>query len=361
MLAHWIVNGTPDADVTGINIDRLHKYQANPEYRRERTIESLGMVYKCHYPTMTPQTARGVKTSAIHDRLVAARAYFRDVSGWEGADWYAPEGFEPKVEKLSWGRQNWFPWWEAEHRAAREGVILMDMSFMSKFLVQGRDAGRVLNHISANDVDGDAGRITYTQWLNDKGTLEADLTVTKLGDEEFMVVVTDTMHRHAETWMRRHVPGDAQATITDVTSAYCQINVQGPRSRELLQTLTSADLSNEAFPFRAAREIDIGLARALCIRITYVGELGYELYIPAEQATHVYDRLVERRRAVRPAPRRTEGARQPAPGKRLPRLRPRHRQHRQRVRDRARVLRRPEQAELHRPRRGAARRRRRAR
>ena len=279
--------------MTGFNIDRLHKYQANPEYRRERTIESLGMVYKCHYPTMTPQTARGVKTSAIHDRLVAARAYFRDVSGWEGADWYAPQGFEPTVEKLSWGRQNWFPWWEAEHRAAREAVIVMDMSFMSKFLVQGRDAGRVLNHISANDVDGDAGRITYTQWLNDKGTLEADLTVTKLGDDDFMVVVTDTMHRHAETWMRRHMPDDAHATITDVTSAYCQINVQGPRSRELLQTLTSADLSNEAFPFRAAREIDIGFARALCIRITYVGELGYELYIPAEQATHVYDRLID--------------------------------------------------------------------
>jgi len=293
LLAHWIVNGSPDADVTGINIDRLHKYQANPEYRRERTIESLGMVYKCHYPTMTPMTARGVKTSAIHDRLVAARAYFRDVSGWEGADWYAPPGFEPKVEQLSWGRQNWFPWWEAEHRAAREAVIVMDMSFMSKFLVQGRDAGRVLNHISANDVDGEAGRITYTQWLNDKGTLEADLTVTKLHDDEFMVVVTDTMHRHAETWMRRHVPGDAQAIVTDVTSAYCQINVQGPRSRELLQALTGADLSNEAFPFRTAREIDIGFARALCIRITYVGELGYELYIPAEQATHVYDRLVE--------------------------------------------------------------------
>ena len=242
---------------------------------------------------MTPQTARGVKRSAVHDRLAAAGAYFRDVSGWEGADWYAPAGHEPKVEKLSWGRQNWFPWWEAEHRAAREGVILMDMSFMSKFLVQGRDAGRVLNHISANNVDGEAGMITYTQWLNERGMLEADLTVTKLDDERFLVVVTDTMHRHAETWMRRHIPADAHAFVTDVTSGYCQLNVQGPQSRALLQTLTSADLSNEAFPFRTAREIDIGYARALCIRITYVGELGYELYIPAEQATHVYDRLVE--------------------------------------------------------------------
>jgi heterotetrameric sarcosine oxidase gamma subunit len=293
ILANWIVTGDPGADVTGFNIDRLHPYQANPEYRRERTIESLGMVYKCHYPTMSPQTARGVKRSAVHDRLVAAGAYFRDVSGWEGADWYAPDGHVPKVEKLSWGRENWFPWWEAEHRAAREGVILMDMSFMSKFLVQGRDAGRVLNHISANNVDGASGFITYTQWLNERGLLEADLTVTKLGDERFFVVVTDTMHRHAETWMKRHTPEDAHAFVTDVTSGYCQLNLQGPKSRALLQTLTSADLSNAAFPFRTAREIDLGYARVLCVRITYVGELGYELYIPSEQAAHVYDRLLE--------------------------------------------------------------------
>jgi 4-methylaminobutanoate oxidase (formaldehyde-forming) len=292
-LAHWIVDGQPDVDVTGINIDRLHRYQANPEYRRERTIESLGMVYKCHYPTMTQQTARGAKQSAIHHQLAGAGAYFRDVSGWEGADWYAPPGFQPNVEKLSWGRQNWFPWWADEHRAAREDVVLMDMSFMSKFLVQGRDAGRALNHISANNVDGPSGVITYTQWLNEKGLLEADLTVTKLDDERFLVVVTDTMHRHAETWMRRNVPDGAHAVVTDVTSGYCQINVQGPKSRALLQTLTSADLSNEAFPFRAAREIDIGYARVLCIRITYVGELGYELHVPAEQAVHVYHRLVK--------------------------------------------------------------------
>jgi len=168
----------------------------------------------------------------------------------------------------------------------------MDMSFMGKFSVQGRDAGAVLERISANRVDGPAETITYTQWLNARGLLEADLTVTKLADERFLVVVTDTMHRHVETWMRRHI-GDAHAFVTDVTSGYCQLNLQGPRSRELLQSLTSVDLSNEAFPFRTAREIDIGYARLLCIRITYVGELGYELFVPAEQAAHVYDRIVE--------------------------------------------------------------------
>jgi glycine cleavage system aminomethyltransferase T/glycine/D-amino acid oxidase-like deaminating enzyme len=291
VLAHWIIHGRADVDITGFNIDRLHKYQVNPEYRRTRTVESLGMVYQCHYPTRSMMTARGAKKSPFHDRLVARGAYFRDVSGWEGADWYAGPGVEPDPGPLTWGRPRWFEQWAAEHRATREGVILMDMSFMSKFFVQGRDAGRLLDHISANHVDGPASTITYTQWLNEDGKLEADLTVTKLDDERYWVVASDTAHRHVETWMRRRF-GDAHAFVTDVTSGYAQINIQGPRSRELLQALTTADMSNAAFPFRHAHEIDIGFARALCIRITYLGELGYELYIPTEQATHVYDRVV---------------------------------------------------------------------
>jgi glycine cleavage system aminomethyltransferase T/glycine/D-amino acid oxidase-like deaminating enzyme len=299
VMAHWVLTGRPDVDVTGMNIDRLHVYQSNPEYRRTRTVESLGMVYQCHYPTRSMMTARGVKKSAIHDRLAAKGAYFKDVSGWEGPDWYAPHGVEPKVEKLSFGRQNWFPYWKAEHEATREGVILMDMSFMAKFLVQGRDAGKILNYISGNNVDGPAGLITYTQWLNEGGTLEADLTVTKLDDDRYWVVASDTAHRHAETWMRRHIAragaegrGD-HAFVTDVTSGWAQINVQGPRSRELMQAITTCDMSNGAFPFRAAKEIDIGFARALCVRITYLGELGYELYVPSEMAAHVYDRLTD--------------------------------------------------------------------
>jgi glycine cleavage system aminomethyltransferase T/glycine/D-amino acid oxidase-like deaminating enzyme len=292
-MAQWIVDGRPDIDVTGINIDRLHRYQGNREYRATRTVESLGMVYAAHYPGKSMQTARNAKLSPLHERLAARGAYFRDVSGWEGPDWYAPPGVEPKIEKLSWGRQNWWPYWEAEHRAAREGVILMDMSFMSKFLVQGRDAGRELNQLSAANVDGEAGRITYTQWLNEDGKLEADLTVTKLADDCFWVVASDTAHRHVETRMRRRFAASgAYAFATDVTGAYAQINIQGPRSRELMSMVTDADMSNEAFAFRDAREIAIGFARVLCLRITYLGELGYELYVPAEQAAGVYDRLV---------------------------------------------------------------------
>jgi glycine cleavage system aminomethyltransferase T/glycine/D-amino acid oxidase-like deaminating enzyme len=298
VLAHWITHGHADVDVTAFHIDRLRPYQANPEYRATRTVESLGMVYQCHYPTRSMRTARGAKRSPFYDRLVALGAFFRDVSGWEGADWYTPDGSPPPEQRPSWGREAWFPYWEAEHRAAREGVILMDMSFMSKFLVEGRDAARVLDFISANRVDGAAGQITYTQWLDGRGKLEADLTVTKLDDERFWVVASDTAHRHVETWMRRHILDDARAHVADMTSAYAQLNVQGPRSRELLQALTSTDLSNVAFPFRAAREIDIGFARVLCVRITYLGELGYELYVPTEQALHVHDRLVAAGRAL---------------------------------------------------------------
>ena len=296
LLAHWIVEGRPDVDVTGCNIDRLHAYQANPEYRRTRTVESLGMVYQCHYPNRSMQSARGVKRSPVHDRLVAVGARFKDVSGWEGADWYLPSGAEPPEERLTWGRPPWFEHWRAEHEACRNGVILMDMSFMSKFVVEGRDAGPVLDHVSANEVDGEPGRITYTQWLDEGGKIQADLTVTKLDDDRYWVVASDTAHRHVETWLRRHV-GEARAWVGDVTSGYAQLNVQGPRSRELLQSVTHVDLSNDRFPFRTAREIDIGLARALCIRITYLGELGYELYVPAEQGVHVYERLVTAGRA----------------------------------------------------------------
>jgi glycine cleavage system aminomethyltransferase T/glycine/D-amino acid oxidase-like deaminating enzyme len=293
VMAHWIVNGRPDVDVTGMNIDRLHTYQANPEYRKIRTVESLGMVYQCHYPTKSMQTARGAKKSALHDRLVKQGAYFRDVSGWEGADWYAGLNQTVDAGPLSWNRGTWFSHWQAEHQAARNDVILMDMSFMSKFLVQGRDAGSSLNYLSGNNVDGALGRVTYTQWMNAGGTLEADLTVTKLGAEKFMVIASDTAHRHVETLMKRNIPSTAHAFVTDVTSGFAQINLQGPKSRALLQTLTNADLSNEQFPFRCAREIDLGFARVLCIRITYLGELGYELLVPTEQATHVYDRILE--------------------------------------------------------------------
>jgi len=305
-MAHWMLTGRPDCDMTGFHLDRLHRYQANPEYRRTRTVESLGLVYQTHYPNRSMTTARGARRAPFHDRLAARGAWFKDVSGWESPDWYTTDGSAPEPEPLTFGRPRSWDSWKGEHEACRTSVIAMDMSFMAKFLVQGRDAGRVLNWISANDVDGASGRTTYTQWLNEGGTLEADLTVTRLepgftgttDESAYIVVASDTAHRHALTWLRRHTPGDAHCIATDVTSGFAQLNIQGPRSRALLQRLTTADLSNAAFPFRAAREVDIGYARVLLVRITYLGELGYELYIPTEQAVHVYDLVVEAGRDV---------------------------------------------------------------
>ncbi|MBK8074921.1 MAG: GcvT family protein [Kineosporiaceae bacterium] len=306
-MAHWVIAGEPDVDITAMDVARLQPFQTTPSYRRDRTAESLGLVYACHYPNRDKATARGAKRSPVHDRLAAAGASFRDVSGWEGADWYDPvaaaSGTTPDAGPLTFGRPAWFANWAAEHHAVRDGVGLMDMSFMAKFLVQGRDAGAVLDHLSAGHVDvpltnlpTGQGRVTYTQWLDAAGHLQADLTVTKLDDERFWVVASDTAHRHVETMMRRALGfgrfADAHATLTDVTSGWAQLNVQGPRSRDLLAGLTSTDLSNEAFAFRAAGFIDLGYARVLCLRITYLGELGYELYIPSEHAVDVYDRIV---------------------------------------------------------------------
>lgn len=291
LLAEWILSGRPDMDVTGMDVQRAQPAQANPRYRAERTVETLGMVYATHFPGRSMASARGVRRSPVHDRLAAEGAYFRDVSGWEGADWYAPTPALARVESLSWGRQNWFPYWADEHAAVRGGVGFMDMSFMAKFLVQGPEAAEVLDWISANRVAGPVGRVTYTQWLNEGGTIEADLTVTRLADDRFLVVASDTAHGHVAAWLERHGAGRA-LTVTDVTAGLAQFNVQGPRSRALLQELTSAGLGNEAFPFRTAREIDLGFARAWCLRITYLGELGYELFVPTDMAMHVYEEVV---------------------------------------------------------------------
>ena len=293
LIANWVVDGLPDLDVAELNIDRFQPYQTNRAYRKERTTEIVGEMYKVHFPNESFDTARNVKRHILHERLVRAGACFVQSAGWEIADWYAPAGKKAEVETYSWRRQNWFEYAAEEHRACREDVILMDMSFMSKFIVQGRDALAALDHLSCNDLDVPIGHITYTQWTNTAGGIEADLTITRRDEHEFLVVCSDTVHRHVETWMRRNFPEDGHITITDVTSAYAMLTIQGPRSRALLSELTSVSLSNEDFPYLTAQEIDIGFARVQAIRVTYLGELGWELYIPTEHALDVYDRLIE--------------------------------------------------------------------
>lgn len=293
LLAQWIVDGRPDMDVTGINVNRFHHCQRNPKFRNDRMVEILGKMFENHYPNVGMNLARNVKQSVLHERQKAAGAFFVESAGWEMVDWYAPAGEKAEVENYSWGRQNWFPYHEAAHHACRSDVVLMDMSFMSKFLVQGKDAEKVLNNICCNDIAVEPGHIVYTQWVNEVGGLEADLTVTRLAKNKFMVVCGDTADGHVKMWMDRHIPEDAHAFVTDVTSSYAQVNLHGPKSRDLMQDLTHADVSNEAFPFLSVKEIDIDYALVIAIRVTYVGELGWELYIPTEHALQVYDRIVE--------------------------------------------------------------------
>lgn len=293
LVAKWIIDGRPDMDVTSINVNRFQTCQRNPKYRKDRLVEVLGKMYEPHYPNLGMKSARGVKQSILHERLERAGAHFIESATWEIADWYAPKGETNQVETYSWGRQNWFPFHEAEHQAARNDVVLMDMSFMSKFLVQGNDACNFLNQLCCNEIDVANGRIVYTQWVNESGCIEADLTVTRLEYNKYLVICSDTTYGHVKMWMERHVPDNAHAFITDVTSSFAQINLHGPKSRELLSKLTYCDVSNDAFPYLSAKYIDIDYAQVLAIRVTYVGELGWELYIPTEHAIQVYDRVVD--------------------------------------------------------------------
>jgi glycine cleavage system aminomethyltransferase T/glycine/D-amino acid oxidase-like deaminating enzyme len=290
VIAHWIISGLPDVDVTAWDVARFRADQLEPAYRRDRTTEILGTVYAAHTPGKQLRTARDRLLSPVHDRLVAYGGLLREVSGWEGADWFAGRA-ETAVAEPTWGRAPWFEQWEAEHRTVREGVGLMDMSFMAKFSVTGPEAGAVLDQLSAGEVNGEPGWITYTQWLNDDGRIEADLTVTKLADDRFWVVASDTAHGHVAGMLGRAAQG-RDVRVEDETAAYAQLNLQGPLSRDALGALTDADLSTAAWPFRGVREISVAGVPVTCARITYLGELGYELYVEAGRALELYDALV---------------------------------------------------------------------
>jgi 4-methylaminobutanoate oxidase (formaldehyde-forming) len=289
VLAHGIISGLPDVDVTAWDVARFRADQLEPAYRRERTTEILGTVYAAHTPGKQLHTMRDRLLSPVHDRLVANGGLLREVSGWEGADWFAGPGRTAEAEP-TWGRAPWFEQWAAEHRTVREGVGLMDMSFMAKFAATGPDAGAMLDHLSVGDVDGDPGWITYTQWLNDDGRIEADVTVSKLADDRFWVVASDTAHGHVAGLLGRAARG-RDGRVEDAGAAYAQLNLQGPLSRDVLAKLTDADLSTDAWPFRGVREVDVAGILVTCARITYLGELGYELYVAADRALELYDAL----------------------------------------------------------------------
>lgn len=291
VMSHWLVDGHPPMDVWDANIRRAHAWQNNDRYLGDRIVESLGLGYQDHWPFRQWSTARGVKKSILHDRLAAAGACFGESAGWERPNWYAQPG-ERAVYEYGWGRQNWFHANAREHRAVRETVGVFEQSSFSKLLVQGRDALNVLNRLATANIDVAVGRALYTQFLNARGGIEADLTITRLADQQFLVVTAAFTQTHVESWIRNHTPADSFCLVTDITDGYAMLNLQGPNSRALLASLTSADLSNEGFPFGTLKDIQIGYQTLKALRITYAGELGWELYIPTAFALPVYDALV---------------------------------------------------------------------
>ena len=292
VMAEWIRDCRPPVDLWEVDVRRNLPFQSNRRYLRERVGESLGLLYSMHWPFFQSETSRGVRRSPVHDRLVKQGACHGVAFGWERPNWYAKPGSKPTYE-YSYGRQNWFDASAEEHRAVREDVGLLDQSSFAKFRLQGRDAEKVLNQVCANDVAMEPGRLVYTQWLNEVGGIEADLTVTRLAADDYLIVTSGEFQVSDFNWLKRHIPKDAHAVATDVTSGLATIGIMGPRARDLLSCLTKDDLSNKAFPFGSSREIELGYALVRASRITYVGELGWELYIPTEFTLGVYDLLVE--------------------------------------------------------------------
>jgi 4-methylaminobutanoate oxidase (formaldehyde-forming) len=278
-------------DVTGIDIRRIHPFQSVKNYVRERVSESLGLLYAMHWPYRQAETARGVRRSPLYAYEKELGAVFGEVNGWERPNWYARGGVEPAYE-YSYGRQNWFSCADHEAKQLMINCAFFDQSSFAKYSVEGRDALKVLNRVSAANVDVEPGRVVYTQWLNERGGIEADLTVTRLEEDRFLVVTGAAPQTRDMAWLRRHTPEDAHCVATDITSGLPMIAVMGPKSRALLEKLSGADLSNAAFPFGTSHEIEIGYARVRASRITYVGELGWELYIPAEFTAHVFETLM---------------------------------------------------------------------
>jgi heterotetrameric sarcosine oxidase gamma subunit len=292
VLAEWIRDRRSPIDLPGMDVRRMHPHQGTKAYLADRTTESLGLLYQMHWPFRQVESARGARRTPLHERLLALGACMGELSGWERANWYAEPGSRPAYA-YRYGRQNWFAHTAAECQAMAKGVALFDQSSMAKFVVQGRDACRVLNRLSTAQIDVPAGRLVYTQWLNVQGGIEADLTVARLDERRFLVVTSVASHTRDWALLNEAIAPDEHCCVTDVTSGWALLGVMGAGARRLLAEVSGADLSHQAFPFGTHREIEIGYAIVRAARITYVGELGWELYVPAEFALHVFERLMQ--------------------------------------------------------------------
>ncbi|KAF1077475.1 FAD-dependent oxidoreductase [Halodesulfovibrio sp. MK-HDV] len=291
-ITQWMTDGKPAEELWPVDVRRFYSWQQNSSYLEERVTESVGILYEQHLPYKQRTTARNIIHSPLHDRLVEAGAAFSMVAGWERADWFAPEGVKPEHE-YDWDAPNWIPYQKEEHLAVRDNVGVYDMCAMSKFIVQGKDAEEALQHVCTNDISGPVGKVTYTPVVNELGGFEMDITVTRIADNEYFIVSTANTTTRDIDYFRRNFPAYANATVTDVTHGWGMLAVMGPNARKVLEKITSEDLSNEAFPFATAKFMDVGYARPLAIRMSYVGELGWELYVPTNFMLNMYDRIMD--------------------------------------------------------------------
>ena len=290
-LAEWMETGEKPFDLGDVDVGRNQPFQGNKHYLFERSKETLGLLYADHYPYRQKATARGVRRTPFHAHLDARGAVFGEIGGWERANWFANEG-QAREYEYSWGPQNWFANQAAEHNAVRTNVGMYDMSSFGKIRVEGRDAEAFLNHISGADMSVAPGKIVYTQFLNSKGGIEADVTVTRLSQTEYLVVTPAITRPKDHAWMRRHV-GNFNVVLTDVTAGEGVLAVMGPNARKLMQAVSPNDFSNEVNPFGTAQEIEIGMGLARAHRVSYVGELGWEIYVSSDMCGHVFETLWE--------------------------------------------------------------------
>ncbi len=290
MLAEWIVGGRPSLDLWAVDIRRFGPYHRDDAYVTARTCELYGKHYGIAWPNEEHASGRELRTSPLYATLKSRGGVFGQKFGWERPNWFATAGQEPR-DVESFGKPNWFDAVGAEHRAIREGVALIDMTSFSKFEVRGPGALALLQRLAANDVDKPAGALTYTQLCNDRGGIECDLTVGRLTDDRFYVVTGTAFATHDLDWIRRHAPPDGSVTLADITESRAVVNVCGPKSRDLLARLTKDDLSLAGFPFGTCRKIEVAGIGLRALRVTYVGELGWELHVPVAGALLLYEAL----------------------------------------------------------------------
>ena len=288
VLADWIIDGEAPMDLSAVDIRRAFPYQADERFLKDRISESLGLLYAMHWPFRQYESARGIMKSPFHDRLDAAGAVWGETAGWERPNWYARPG-QQRVYEYSYGKQNWFDNCAAECRAVRETVGLFDQTSFAKFTVDGPDALDVLNQLSANDIDVPVGKVVYTQWLNTGGGIEADLTVVRIGDESFKVVTAAAGRTREWARLRRQYVG---RDVEIAQLAEPMLGLMGPNARALLSSISTADFSNGAFPFGTAQHVVVGGVGVHAMRLSYVGAIGWELYVSEADAIALYDTIV---------------------------------------------------------------------